>query len=95
MSTGEAQNRQRRRHPFRHDVPGLRKLRRSTQDLSRQVPRSKHPSVFLPPYPTLPHPFSLFYPLQMEVSYVFSKHLSLYPTIVPRKFIKQNVEHPN
>jgi hypothetical protein len=39
------------------------------------------------PFPYLPPP--------IEVSYVFSKHLSLYPTIVPRKFIKQNVEHPN
>jgi hypothetical protein len=41
MPTGEAQDRQRRRYPLRHDVSWFRELRRGTQDLPRQVQRGE------------------------------------------------------
>jgi hypothetical protein len=41
MPTGEAQDRQRRRHPVRDDVSWVRELRRGTQDLPRSVQRGE------------------------------------------------------
>ena len=61
MSTRKAKDGERGRHPVRHDITGVRKLCRSTQDISSQIPRSKlfflrlsaTPSVdsLSPPYP--------------------------------------------
>jgi Histone-like transcription factor (CBF/NF-Y) and archaeal histone len=47
MSTGKAQDRQWRRYPLCHDIPGLRKLRRSSENLSHSISRGKH-SALLP-----------------------------------------------
>lgn len=41
MSTGEAEDGQRRRHPIRHDLAGFRKLCRGIENLSGQISRSK------------------------------------------------------
>jgi len=49
MPPGETKNSQRRRHYIRNDLPRLRKLRRSPQNLPRKVP-SGIPPTSLPPY---------------------------------------------
>ena len=41
VPTGEAQDGQWGGHPLRHDVAGVRELRRGTQDLPRQVSRGE------------------------------------------------------
>ena len=46
MSARKTEDGQWRRHPVRHDITGVRELRRGSKNLSGQVPRSK-PSVFL------------------------------------------------
>ena len=46
MSTGEAEDSQWRGHPLCNDIPRLRELRRSIENLPVEIPRSK-PSILV------------------------------------------------
>src|SRR5579862_1557658 len=47
MPPGKTKDSQRRRYHIRNDLPRLRKLRRSLENLSRKVSSGKHPSQIL------------------------------------------------